>query len=109
MTSAAFAPLADLLAQDYTVVTYDPHGLGESTIDDPSLPVTPEIEADDLAHIVDSLHGEKADVFGTSGAAVTGLALVTRHPEKVGRLSRTSRRSRICCRTHHTCARWWTT
>jgi len=74
MTSAAFAPLADLLAQDYTVVTYDPHGLGESTIDDPSLPVTPEIEADDLAHIVDSLRGEKADVFGTSGAAVTGLA-----------------------------------
>jgi pimeloyl-ACP methyl ester carboxylesterase len=86
MTSAAFAPLADLLAQDYTVVTYDPHGLGESTIDDPSLPVTPEIEADDLAHIVDSLRGEKADVFGTSGAAVTGLALVNRHPEKVGTL-----------------------
>jgi pimeloyl-ACP methyl ester carboxylesterase len=86
MTSAAFAPLADLLAQDYTVVTYDPHGLGESTIDDPSLPVTPEIEADDLAHIVDWLRGEKADVFGTSGAAVTGLALVTRHPEKVGTL-----------------------
>jgi pimeloyl-ACP methyl ester carboxylesterase len=86
MTSAALGPLADSLAEDYTVVTYDPHGLGESTVDDPSLPVTPEIEAEDLAHIVDALGGGKADVFGTSGAAVTGLALVTRYPEKVGTL-----------------------
>jgi pimeloyl-ACP methyl ester carboxylesterase len=85
MTSAAFGPLADLLAEDHTVVTYDPHGLGESTVDDPSLAVTPEIEADDLAHIVDAIGG-KADVFGTSGAAVAGLALVARHPEKVGTL-----------------------
>ena len=86
MTTAAFAPLADLLAQDHTVVTYDPHGVGESTVDDPSLAVTPEIEADDLAHIVDAIGDGKADVFGTSGGAVAGLALVTRHPEKVGTL-----------------------
>ena len=26
MTSAPFAPVADLLAADHTVVTYDPHG-----------------------------------------------------------------------------------
>jgi pimeloyl-ACP methyl ester carboxylesterase len=36
MTSGAFGPLADLLAEDHTVVTYDPHGVGESTVDDPS-------------------------------------------------------------------------
>jgi pimeloyl-ACP methyl ester carboxylesterase len=86
MTSAAFVPLAELLAEDYTVVTYDPHGLAESTVDDPSLPVTPEIEADDLAHIVDAIGGGKADMFGTSGGAVAGLALVAHHPEKVGTL-----------------------
>jgi pimeloyl-ACP methyl ester carboxylesterase len=83
MTSAAFGPLADLLAKDHTVVTYDPHGLGASTIDDPSLAVTPEIEADDLAHIIDAVGGQTADVFGSSGGAVAGLALVTRHPHKV--------------------------
>jgi pimeloyl-ACP methyl ester carboxylesterase len=86
MTSAAFGPLADLLAEDHTVVTYDPHGLGESTVDDPSLSVTPEIEADDMARIVDAIGGGKADVFSTSGGAVAGLALVARHPEKVGTL-----------------------
>ena len=83
MTSGGFAPLADLLAEDHTVVTYDPHGVGESTVDDPSLAVTPEIEADDLAHIIDTLGAGKADVFGSSGGAVAGLALAAGHPDKV--------------------------
>ena len=86
MTSGGFAPLADLLAEDHTVVTYDPHGVGESTVDDPSLAVTPEIEADDLAHIIDTLGAGKADVFGSSGGAVAGLALAAGHPDKVDTL-----------------------
>ena len=83
MTSGPFGPLADLLAEDHTVVTYDPHGVGQSTVDDPSLAVTPEIEADDLAAIIDAVGGGPADVFGTSGGAVAGLALAVRHPDKV--------------------------
>ena len=83
MTSAPFAPLADLLAEDHTVVTYDPHGLGESTVDDPSQDVTPEVEADDLASLIDAVGGGPADVFGSSGGAVAGLALAVRHPGKV--------------------------
>lgn len=86
MTSAPFAPLADLLATDHTVVTYDPHGLGQSTIEDPAAAVTPEIQADDLALLVDALGGGKADVFASSGGAVAGLAFVARHPDKVGTL-----------------------
>ena len=83
MTSGPFAPLADLLATDHTVVTYDPRGVGESTADDRSLAVTPEIEADDLAAIIEAVGGGPADVFGSSGGAVAGLALATRHPDKV--------------------------
>jgi pimeloyl-ACP methyl ester carboxylesterase len=83
MTSGPFAPLADLLADRYTVVTYDPHGVGESTVEDPSLPVTPEVEAYDLANVIDAVGGGPADVFGTSGGAVAGLALAVRHPDKV--------------------------
>ena len=67
MTSAPFAALADDLAADHTVVTYDPHGVGESSVDDPSLPITPEIEADDLAAIVDELGLGPAAMMGTSG------------------------------------------
>ena len=83
MTSAPFAALADDLATDHTVVTYDPHGVGESTVDDPSLPITPEIEADDLAAIVDELGLGPAAVMGTSGGAVAGLAFASRHPDKI--------------------------
>src|ERR1700730_9150069 len=78
MASADFAPLADALAGDHTVVTYDPRGHGNSTIDDPEQESTPEQRADDIAAILDNLDAESADVFGSSGGAVTGLALVSR-------------------------------
>jgi pimeloyl-ACP methyl ester carboxylesterase len=83
MTADAFAPLADVLAADHTVLTYDPRGLGASTVQDPALAVTPEVEADDLALVLDALGAWPADVFGSSGGAVTALALAVRHPERV--------------------------
>ena len=86
MTSAEFAPVAHALAGDHTVVTYDPRGLGASTIDDPAQDATPGLRADDVAAIIETLDAGPADVFGTSGGAVTGLALVTRHPDRVGTL-----------------------
>ena len=86
MPAADFAPLAHALAGDHTVVTYDPRGLSHSTIDDPRQDATPELRADDVAALIDALGADRADVFGSSGGAVTGLALVTRHPEKVGTL-----------------------
>ena len=86
MTSGPFGPLADALADDHTVVTYDPHGLGASSIADPSADVTPEIEAEDLARIVDAVGAPRADVFASSGGAVAGLAFAAGYPEKVGTL-----------------------
>src|SRR5829696_1118453 len=83
MASAEFAPLAEALAGDHTVVTYDPRGYAASTIDDPGAPSSVEQRADDIAAILDDLGAESADVFGSSGGAVTGLALVARHPGRV--------------------------
>lgn len=83
MTSPSFAPLADLLAEDHTVVTYDPHGLGLSSVDDPSLEVTPEVQAADLAHLVEAVGGGPADVFASSGGAVAALAFAAHHPDHV--------------------------
>lgn len=83
MGTADFAPFADALATDRTVVTFDPRGLAGSTIEDPSQDATPDLRADDVAAILDALGAESADVFGSSGGAVTGLALVTRHPGRV--------------------------
>ncbi|WP_327585852.1 alpha/beta hydrolase [Nonomuraea sp. NBC_00507] len=83
MDAAAFTPFADALAGDHTVVTLDPRGISGSTLDDPEQDSTPELRADDVAAIMDALGAETADVFGSSGGAVTGLALVQRHPRRV--------------------------
>src|SRR5439155_13283129 len=42
MDAAAFAPLADALAADHTVVTHDPRGISRSTLDDPEQDSTPD-------------------------------------------------------------------
>jgi pimeloyl-ACP methyl ester carboxylesterase len=86
MAAAEFAPLAHALATDHTVVTYDPRGFRGSPVDDPDGPSNPDLRADDVAAILDDLGAPSADVFGSSGGAVTGLALVTRHPGRVGTL-----------------------
>jgi clorobiocin biosynthesis protein CloN7 len=82
MDSTGFATLAGALAGQYTVVTYDPRGLGGSSRDDTG-DVTPEQQAGDVHHLVSALGGGPADVFGSSGGAVVGLALVTAYPGQV--------------------------
>ena len=83
MASAEFAPLADALAGNHTVVTYDPRGYANSPVDDPDAQSAVEQRADDVNAILDDLGAESADLFGSSGGAVTGLALVARHPRRV--------------------------
>jgi len=82
MDSTGFAALAGALAGQYTVVTYDPRGLGDSSRDDTG-EVTPEQQASDVHQLVSALGGGPADVFGSSGGAVVGLALVTAYPGQV--------------------------
>jgi len=82
MDSTGFASLADALGGEYTVVTYDPRGIGDSSRDDTG-DVTPEQQASDVHQLVSALGGGPADVFGSSGGAVVGLELVTAHPAEV--------------------------
>ncbi|HEX3794114.1 MAG TPA: alpha/beta hydrolase [Acidimicrobiales bacterium] len=86
MDSGGFALLAPLLAQDYTVVTYDPRGFARSTIDDPTQDGEPDVLADDVRRVLEAVGHEPAHVFGSSGGAVTGLALVARFPGHVATL-----------------------
>lgn len=83
MSGRGFADLAGHLADHFTVVTYDPRGFGSSTVDDPEQDATPEVTADDVHRVLAEVTSEPASVFGSSGGAVTGLALVTQHPEQV--------------------------
>jgi pimeloyl-ACP methyl ester carboxylesterase len=83
MTGTGFEDLAAHLAEHYTVVTYDPRGFGHSTVEDPDQDATPELTADDVHRVLAEVTSEPALVFGSSGGAVTGLALAAQHPELV--------------------------
>jgi clorobiocin biosynthesis protein CloN7 len=83
MGASGFASIAPLLTDVYTVVTYDPRGFARSTIDDPDQDAEPHLLADDVRRVLEAVGKVPAHVFGSSGGAVTGLALVTRHPGHV--------------------------
>lgn len=83
MDATAFAPLAELLAVDHTVLTTDPRGIHRSLVDDPEADSSPELRAEDLSRLIAHLDAGPAAVFGSSGGAFTALALVQAHPEQV--------------------------
>jgi pimeloyl-ACP methyl ester carboxylesterase len=83
MDGAGFAAIAPLLADRYTVVTYDPRGISRSPLDGPPEDVQVEVQADDAHRLLTAMGTAPAYVLGSSGGAITGLALVTQHPEQV--------------------------
>jgi len=82
LDSTSFADFAPLLADDYTVVTYDPRGLGRSATAGQD-EITVDAQATDALAVLDAVGGGPAQVFGHSGGALTTLALVERHPDRV--------------------------
>lgn len=83
MDAAAFAPLAELLATDHTVLTTDPRGINRSQVQDPQADSTVDLRAADLSRLIAHLAAGPAVVVGSSGGAVTALALAQAHPEQV--------------------------
>ncbi len=82
MDAVGFTSLAGHFT-DRPVVTYDPHGVGRSLRSDGARETMPEDHAHDLHQLIDALGVGPVDLFGSSGGAVNGLALVARHPEQV--------------------------
>ncbi|MFE6857153.1 alpha/beta fold hydrolase [Nocardia sp. NPDC057668] len=83
MDAGPFQGVAELLADEYTVLTLDPRGHGRSVLNDPDSDSTPELRADDLARLIAAVGAGPAAVFGSSGGAVTCLALAQTHSELV--------------------------
>jgi clorobiocin biosynthesis protein CloN7 len=83
MGASGFALIVPLLAETYTVVTFDPRGFARSAIDDPDQDAEPGLLADDVRRVLEAVGDVPAHVFGSSGGAVTGLALVAHYPGHV--------------------------
>ncbi|MFB9834748.1 alpha/beta fold hydrolase [Actinoallomurus acaciae] len=80
--AAVNEPLADHLADRYTVLTYDRRGLSGSTTDEPGL--TLATHADDVSRLLSTLTTEPAYVYGSSIGALISLEFTIRHPEQSG-------------------------
>jgi pimeloyl-ACP methyl ester carboxylesterase len=67
--------------EDRTLVSYDPRNSGErSPAHDPSVPITPEVQADDVHRVIEAVGGGPVDLFASSGGAVVALALIAKYP-----------------------------
>ena len=82
MEANGFSTLASYFP-DRTVVTYDPRGLGRSVRKDGREDHVPATQAGDLHRVIEALGAGAVEVFGSSGGAVTALALVTAYPDDV--------------------------
>ncbi|MGK5544798.1 alpha/beta fold hydrolase [Streptomyces sp. URMC 127] len=82
--AAMFGPLADLMAQDFTVVTYDLRGNSRSRLTGPPREQWIEEHGEDARLLLEAVAaGEPAYVFGTSYGGMIGMALLARHPGRV--------------------------
>src|SRR6188768_527656 len=78
-----FDQLADLLADEFTLVTYDRRGNGRSPAPAGWKTTSPEEQADDAAGLLTALVRSPAVVCGTSSGAAFALCLLGRHPAAV--------------------------
>jgi pimeloyl-ACP methyl ester carboxylesterase len=83
MDADGFAALAGLLADQYTVVTYDCRGNSRSPIDGSWDDLTVGLFADDANRLLGTVSPGPAYVLGSSGGATYGLDLVARYPGRV--------------------------
>lgn len=71
-SASSYDAVLDILADQYTVVTYTQREGG------------PVERADEAAAVLEDLGATKAAVFGSSAGGLVALELVARHPQRVG-------------------------
>jgi acetyltransferase/esterase len=78
-----YGPLAQQLADLYTVITYDPRGNSRSRLTGPPGEQLIGEHSRDAHLLVRAFTAEPAYVFGTSYGGMVGMDLLTHHPEQV--------------------------
>ena len=80
-----FAPMTDVLADRFTVVTYDPLGLAHGRLGEPVGGQRVEEWSDGARRVLEEVlaEDESAYVFGTSSGGIAVLDLLARRPERL--------------------------
>lgn len=75
--------LAEHLADEFTVLTYDRRGNSRSVLHGPPAPLAMAEQSTDALAVLDASGIGSALVFGNSGGATIALDLAARHPQRV--------------------------
>ena len=78
-----FANVADVLAEEFTVATYDRRGNSRSAGPAGWTATSTDEQSDDAAALIEALGIEPAFVVGASGGGIIALNLVIRHADKI--------------------------
>jgi pimeloyl-ACP methyl ester carboxylesterase len=81
--SGHFQRVAELLSDEFTVVTYDRRANSRSPRPGGWESTSTEEQSDDAAGLIEALGSAPVAIFGNSAGAIIGLDLVIRHPELV--------------------------
>jgi len=85
--AASYDGIADDLAIDHTVASYDPRGMSRSPLDDPEATQQVAQHADDAFRLLELLSPDTpARVAGCSSGAIVALHLLATHPGRVARV-----------------------
>jgi pimeloyl-ACP methyl ester carboxylesterase len=81
--ASSYQAAAELLADRYSVITYERRGFSRSPLDGPVPENRIETDAHDADRLLGHLTDGPADVFGSSSGAIVALDLATRHPARI--------------------------
>ncbi|MEU9393095.1 alpha/beta hydrolase [Streptomyces sp. NPDC048324] len=78
-------PMTEVLAERFTVVTYDPLGLAHGRLGEPVADQRVEEWSDGASRVLEVVlpEGESASVLGFSSGGIAALDLLTRHPQRL--------------------------
>ena len=77
-------PVVDALAQNFQVIQFDNRGVGQS--DQPDIPYSIEMMADDVAGLMQALNIEKAHLIGYSMGGQIAAKFAEKYPDKTNKM-----------------------
>jgi pimeloyl-ACP methyl ester carboxylesterase len=78
-----YSDVVPLLAEQFTVITFDRRGNSRGPLDDQSSPITVAEQAADIVAMLDHYAVDRAYVFGNSGSAIITLEFLAKHEDRL--------------------------